>query len=86
MNKIVIVIYLTVLAFILAVFVYDWTGRLVQDSLINMFFVLITGELATLGEIKITKTVKGTGTEAEPPPEGDMDSENYSATNSGETL
>ena len=60
-NKVILTIYFTVIIFIITVFVYDWTGHEVQDSLINMFFALIMAELAALGTIKVSKTVTGNG-------------------------
>ena len=57
MNKIIVALLVTVLAFVVTVLVFNFRGVIVQDALINMFFMLITAELATMGGIKVTKTL-----------------------------
>lgn len=58
MNKIIVAMFFTVLAFIVTVLVYNYHSLQVQDSLINGFYVLMGAELTAMGGIKITKTVK----------------------------
>ena len=69
-NRVIFAIFITVIIFTVTVFVYNWLGRQVQDSLINMFFALIMSELTALGSIKITKTVKARKKTDEPPDGG----------------
>ena len=70
-NKVIMAIFITVICFTVTVLVYNWLGRDVQDSLINMFFALIMSELTALGTIKVTKTIKKNGKKGldEPSPE-----------------
>jgi len=68
-NRVIFAIFITVIIFTVTVLAYNWLGRDVQDSLINMFFALIMSELTALGGIKITKTVKA-GKKTDEPPDG----------------
>ena len=55
MTKILLVLLVTILAFVGTVLWYNFTGRLVQDSLIQWFGATCTGELVTMGGIQIFK-------------------------------
>ena len=58
MNKVIFALLLTALVFVVTVLVFNFRGVEVQDTLINMFFMMITAELATMGGIQITKKIK----------------------------
>ena len=58
-NRVIFAIFFTVIAFTVTVIAFNGFGLQVQDSLINMFFALITFELGALGALKVTKTVQG---------------------------
>ena len=59
MNKVIVVILLTVFLFAAVVIFCNINGVYVQDSLVQMFLSIMAAELVTMGGIKITDKVKG---------------------------
>lgn len=55
MDKVLIVVLVTVVAFVAVCFVYAWYEKPVQGELIVGFFGLVTGECGAMGWIKTTK-------------------------------
>ena len=54
-DKILLILLVTILAFVVTVIVFNFNGLQVQDSLINMFLGICGGELVTMGGIQIFK-------------------------------
>lgn len=52
MKKSLLLVFATVLAFIVTCFYFFWNNRMVPDSFIYGFFGLVTGECGCLGWIK----------------------------------
>lgn len=55
-DKILLVLLITILAFVITVLIFNAKGMFVQDSLIQLFLGLCATELATMGGIKMFKT------------------------------
>lgn len=55
MNKMLLILLFTIIAFVVTVLVYNALGLQVQDSLINMFLGAATAELVAMGGIKAFK-------------------------------
>lgn len=55
MDKILVVVFLTVVTFIAICLYFYWHDKMISDALIYGFFGLITGECGAMGWIKTTK-------------------------------
>lgn len=55
MDKMLLTLLITVLAFVITVLVYNYQGKFVQETLIQLFLGGIITEIATMGGIKIFK-------------------------------
>ena len=58
LTKALIVLLVTILIFVVTVFVFEWYGKPVSDTLIATFLGMCATELATMGGIQIFK-IKG---------------------------
>ena len=55
MNKMLLILVITILLFVIAVFTYNFLDKQVQPELINMFLAACIAELTTMGGIKAFK-------------------------------